>query len=496
MENLQNKYTQFLSKNEFIKKLNLLFCSKYYPLIIGLLMIICNIFALEGFVYTILFILTITNLLISKETRGTIPSILFFQLGMSYKNGLSFKKDPSIPNIYSHQWFVIYLIVLGSLVVLSAIFNLVIFKQYKNGFSKSLPLLPGAISLAFAYLLSGVFSKGYSLNNFLFSISNVGMNLAIFLYFSNTSYQTLNKKQIMEHLSYIMVATSLIVIFELVYIYISNGIIGSDGSIQKYKIQTGWGLQNSMAALLLYTYPFVFYLTLKEENKRKIPFIVLLILIPISIFFTLARTSIIFIFIQVFVFIIYLIYKSKLKKSNLILLLLISIDVVSLLYLAFEQKMFYMFKSMFAMGLSSDSRLDLYKTGFEHLFNNPIFGFGWFGLHDPGYYAPSATFFAPNLKYHNIVVQILASTGLFGMVGFIILLSNITSVTFNKIDKEKSIIFFTIIVILASSLIDNFFFDYIFERYIWVILGCLSIISLNNSYLNNDLKNDNALVNA
>ncbi|MBE6634565.1 MAG: hypothetical protein E7620_09560, partial [Ruminococcaceae bacterium] len=106
-------------------------------------------------------------------------------------------------------------------------------------------------------------------------------------------------------------------------------------------------------------------------------------------------------------------------------------------------------------GFQNDGRHALFRNALEDFKSAPIFGVGF----ADGAYLPEAA--KNNLfsnMYHNIVLQVLASVGLVGALGFFIHLRNVGELAVRRFTAEKLLLLFLPIMILAMSMVDNFFF--------------------------------------
>ena len=155
--------------------------------------------------------------------------------------------------------------------------------------------------------------------------------------------------------------------------------------------------------------------------------------------------------------------------------LLTCISFVSVIFLSFKDKIIELLSKLLETGFSLNGRGELYKQAWEAFLRHPLFGDGWFFITNQG--DVSANSFAPQFKVHNILLQLLGSTGIFGLlcfIGFIFLLSY---VTFKHTNIEKKVFASSILVLILTSIVDNFFFDYGFERFLAIFLVGLALSS-------------------
>lgn len=481
MNNFIDRYQNFINTNSIAKKINT-FCNSYlFMFIIGFLVVISNVFAIELFCFPIISLLGVVTLLFSKDGKPLISIILLFLMSVSYKNGLSYNPNFDIPNIFDKTWVIVYSAILIGIVPLTAIFNFVVFRQYKLAFKKSLMFLPGLIALGVAYILGGIGPK-YTHNNLLFSLSNILMIIGLVLYFSDLAF--LNKKEdTMKYISMFMVVTLLVISFQVIGIYFINDVI-VNGTIDKVQIVTGWGIHNNFAGYICLSLPFIFYLMVKEE-KSWIYFL-LIIFAGLTTILTMSRNGLLIFAIEIIIGLIAYTKIKKIKRKTILISALSLLGVFVLGFAIFHTQIIELFNHFIKLGFSLNGRDELYKIAWDSFLANPIFGSGWFVFETttPDYYI-SPNPFSPSFKAHNIILQILSATGIVGLIGFIYYNYDLHIKVFKKNSFEKTILYFAILILMISSIFDNFFFDYGFERYLGLFYIGLSIYHYDSKELIN-----------
>ena len=481
MNNFIDRYQNFINTNSIAKKINT-FCNSYlFMFIIGFLVVISNVFAIELFCFPIISLLGVVTLLFSKDGKPLISIILLFLMSLSYKNGLSYNPNFDIPNIFDKTWVIVYSAILIGIVPLTAIFNFIVFRQYKLAFKKSLMFLPGLIALGVAYVLGGIGPK-YTPNNLLFSLSNILMIIGLVLYFSDLAF--LNKKEdTMKYISMFMVVTLLVISFQVIGIYLINDVI-VNGTIDKGQIVTGWGIHNNFAGYICLSLPFIFYLMVKEE-KSWIYFL-LIIFAGLTTILTMSRNGLLIFAIEIIIGLIAYIKIKKIKRKTILISALSLLGVFVLGFTIFHTQIIELFNHFIELGFSLNGRDELYKIAWDSFLANPIFGSGWFVFETttPDYYI-SPNPFSPSFKAHNIILQILSATGIVGLIGFIYYNYDLHIKVFKKNSFEKTILYFAILILMISSIFDNFFFDYGFERYLGLFYIGLSIYHYESKELIN-----------
>lgn len=477
MSTIKQKYQCFMQNNKITKNIDLVLSSYYFPFFLGLMLLISNLFSLEIACFSIIFILGISIFLFCKNPKGIIGIILMYQMAMSYKNGPSNVLNPSVPTIYDNKGLMIYFGIGIGLVFLAAIFNFIIYDQYKKIFKKSLLLLPPLIILSIGYVMGGVGSNYLSTNNLIYALSNIGMILGIYIYFSDIGFD--EKDDSFKYISYIMLVTSIVIGLELVYVYFTNNVI-VNGAIDKDALRTGWGIQNTFSCFLALSTPFIVSLIVKE--KCKYPYVIALIFNILSIIATLSRNGFMLIVFEIIVILIYLIVKKKISKKVLIITSSITLVIVGLCLILFFDEIYALVKPVIDLGFNLNGRNELYEEGINNFLESPIFGTGWLKT---AYIEVSnkPISFAPNSKFHNIFIQLLSSCGIFGLLAWLFFVLYIGYICFKYKSKENMILFFVFFTLIFANLFDKFFFDYNFEKYMAIFFSLISIYSMKSRSL-------------
>lgn len=451
--------------------------SPLYIFIVGLITVISATFALEVVCFTLLALLGVTSLIVSEDTKPTIPIMLTALFAMSYKNGISYNPNRDLPTIYDNKIILGYFVFLIVLILGGFIYNFIKYKQYKKLFNRSLIFLPGLILLSLGYLLGGIIDFA-SLNNFLYPFTNVILIVIPFIYYADTAFIDNSKISPIKYLSLIMVMTTLVIGLEMVHIYLTNDVI-QGFEIIKGNIKNGWGLQNNFAGYFVLSVPFTVYLIISETKPLR--YYLFLLLTCILVFFTMARTSYITLLLELIIAFFVICHVKKVKIKYILIFLLSLVLTLVVLALIFHDEFLKLFNSLIEIGLSLNGREKLFQIAWDSFMNHPIFGEGWFNADHIWSDSPYNMDFIPDWKIHNVVLQLLGSTGIFGFICFLIFIYNLFIVNKHHFSVYKLVPTLGIMVLLFTSLGDNFFFDYTFERYMAIFLVVIGYYYFNGS---------------
>lgn len=233
-------------------------------------------------------------------------------------------------------------------------------------------------------------------------------------------------------------------------------------------INLGWGIDNNVATLLLISAPMTLYLS----TKMKFPplYFILGIIQYLIIVLTFSRGGILFALITAPAVIICTIIKSPKKAfpiATLILLVVIGIIVFGVFFDSIKT----MLSNIFADGLSSSSRIDLYKEALSCFAKHPFFGVG--GGYEGAYmYDVNHVEGLPFYWFHSTLFQIVGGYGLLGIFAFGYMYYKKGKIIFADIKKDNFFLF-TFLAFLGFelySLIDTGTFVPIPMQMIIVIL--------------------------
>lgn len=295
---------------------------------------------------------------------------------------------------YSQIYILIPLVLL---VVICAIFHFVkIHKPNGKRFSKSSLFLGYAI-----VVLAGVFGGlGYPGQTLMKSLMAVGVGLALFglycLLYKCTTNES--KKTVLKSI----VLLCIVIIAQMITYFFRTENLAS--ALTYKAMSLGWAITNSVAVIFAMGIPLCFYLA--REYKFQFGFMLLATIFYAFIFITHARSMMLV--GSVIYFICLILSFVRLNKWQAAAHLVLVIGVGLFLCINYFDKVFEQFINM---GLDDNGRMELYTYYWAQFKENVWFGMGFF----------NDTVFQEDgmVRVHNTVLQILASTGIVGVVSFI-----------------------------------------------------------------------------
>ena len=203
---------------------------------------------------------------------------------------------------------------------------------------------------------------------------------------------------------------------------------------------------NVVAGFLALVYPLIF-IFIKEQKNTKV-FIAIMFFVLFAIFITGCKISIILSLISTIIFLFEYIKKIYIK-------ILCSFFVIGL---------FIYIYIMFFMNPGFNGvmeKLILWKTAYLIFKENVFFGCG-LGNYSTLFNSFRPEFILNTIFAHNIIMQLLAEVGLFGLISFIILILAFYIEIIKKVLEGKDIYFYIYVTMSITSFIIINLFDYSF----------------------------------
>lgn len=298
-------------------------------------------------------------------------------------------------------YFIVYMCIFVP--VLSVFFAFFVFKtmivpKKKLNFGR----LKWGMLTAFAVtVISGLGNPEY---NPVWILAIVGVSLGMyFLYF-----MTLNTAEgdCREHFAKIIVYACFVILAEMIVYYATCPDFVE--ACNKKLLHLGWGMTNSIAVIFNMAIPMCFYLC--NRTGKTVRYLIFAALFVVGMAFTFSRGNLLFAAVVLIPLYIYTLVKCR-DKRRFVCTSIVFLGVAVVVLCARGEHFAVLFRTMIENGFSSDSRLDLYSEAFKLFRKYPILGAGFF-KDDGGRY------FGPFWAIHSTPVQIIASAGIVGVLGY------------------------------------------------------------------------------
>ena len=462
--------TSFLTKLKNTKTVQTLNRFSRSPLFIGILALgslLAYALALEIVYYTLVVICGLFVFLLGDDFLPIIPMFLFCYIAPASSNNPG-KHADSIFYISNGAW---YMFILIALVIPAVIFRLATDKEIGRSkliFTKR-KLWLGLVVLGVSYLLSGIGVEHYGevwSNNLLFAFLQFVCVIGLYFLFSATIKW--NKSHI-DYFAWVMLFFGLTVSAEVIYRYLFTNLYSDDGVFLRGLIYTGWGNYNNVGAMIATAIPFGFYFACKE--KRSYIYLGLSAIMLAGLVLSCSRGSTLVgavIFACCFVVSLFL---CKHKKEYCISSICYSVLAV-ILAICLRDQIVGLFNSIPDIvntdngGFNDAGRLDIYKKGLGIFLDNPIFGQSFYqspNVDPKDYWWQYAELsewksFMP-ARWHNTIVQMLASCGAVGMLAYSFHRLQTIKLFYKKLTLLNVFIGLSLVCFLTMSLLDCHFFN-------------------------------------
>lgn len=445
-----------------IQSINKFMMSPWGIAVIGALALIAFIFSLELVVYTIFIIYAAYVGIFGDDFAPLMPLFLFAYICPSMQNNPG-KSDKGL--FYGASG--VYIGVIAVIAVTIVFVRLFTDKNMgaRKLFTTKRAFLISMLALGTSYMLSGIGSEKYLeyvKGNLLFAfIQFMSLFLLYFVFSATINFEKFN----IDYFAWFAVIMGIVVSLEVVWIYIAEDVI-VDGSIIRGRIYSGWGCYNNIGALISMSIPFAFYFACRK--KHNFIYLILGCLLLGGVILSCSRGSIVG---GVFAFMVsfgYTFFKANNKREFRMTTLgiaTIAVIAVALYYkeiiALFNEVPDIAEGSEGSINFNDSGRFNLYKAGLKVFLDNPIFGQTFYpaagSMPEFSDVEAFSSFFPP--RWHNTVVQMLASCGAVGMLAYSFHRIDTIIYYFKHRTVSNTFIAISILTLLGMSLLDCHFFN-------------------------------------
>lgn len=441
---------QTQSSRSVINKINDFLATPHYVALLAVLTAASNLFALELPYYTLIAALCLYVCIFGRDLLPLAPYFAFCYMSPSIGNNPGQNQD----SIFSAPGTRVYILCLGAILALSVLYRII---RCRKQFFRKNALFSGMVVLGCAYLVGGLGSAAFPnmlAKNTLFALMQCGaVILPYWLLCGGVDWKTARR----DYLAWIGFSAGGILLFEILGIYLQNNVI-IDGTIYRDYIYTGWGIHNNLGGMLAMMIPFAFFLATKY-HKGWIGTVVGSAFY-IGVLLTCSRSSILVGSIIYLVCITLMLHYARNRRHNTIALITV-IGTIILALVLFHKQLLVLFSDLLDMGMDPSSRDTIYMEGLESFMQAPLFGNSFYS---PGFVPwdwstvdSFSGFFPP--RWHNTLVQLLASCGIFGIGAYLHHRIETVRLFFRHACKETVFISCSLGVLLLCSLFDCHFFN-------------------------------------
>lgn len=437
--------------SSFADKVDYFMTSPGYIMLIMALTAISNLFGAELVVYSVFVLILVYLCLLGKDLLPVMPLVICCYLAPSVRNNPG--RNPA--SVFSLNHGGIYMIVLAVITAAALLYRMI--RDRKTIFGKKRILLGGMLILSAAYLLGGIGSKhyiGHALQSIFFALLNSAAITLPYLLFCGTVRWDRARK---DYLAWIGFGVGCLLLLEISWIYLTGNVI-RNGIIERSTIFTGWGMYNNIGATLAMMIPFPFYIATKYRKGWIGAIAGSLFLVGVML--TCSRASILCGGGIYFICVVLMLYFANNRRANTFTVA-IFLGGIFALVMFFGKPLLNLFSSLLDQGLDPSNRDTIYMDGFKLFAKYPLFGGSFFSTeYAPWGWSTNKAFtsiFPP--RWHNTLVQLLASCGIAGFAAYSLHRWQTLKLFLGSRDPGKIFIACSIIVLLTTSLFDCHFFN-------------------------------------
>ena len=441
-----------LGNNKFIRSLQGFFRSVWYQALVVALMVCANVFSLELPVFYLYLLFGLTALLFAEDTLPLVPLFCCAYMTISPENnpathyGESAFYDPAF-----RTQFIVILAVAAAAVAVRTV-HLLCFSSAR-GERRGFPKLSfGFLALGIAYVLGGLFSPFYAGRTAFFGLVEIASLCALYFFFFYTVDFRRTEK---EYLLSLFLLIGFGVILEMVRVYFLPGVIGPDG-VDRGDLTTGWGMYNNIGCIIAMCIPASFYFaSVKAKGWR---FTLLGCVTLGGVVLTQSRTAILFgglVFAACLVLV--SVRSGGMERLGHLLVAGALILIAMALVVVFFPKVMELFASM--IRFDTNGRDEIWRVGLKQFSDHPLFGVGFYECEAYRWgELPGDAFLPP--RYHNTVLQLLASCGLVGLGCYIYHRVQTVRLLLARRSRENIFLALIIGVMLLLSFLDCHLFNF------------------------------------
>ena len=326
-------------------------------------------------------------------------------------------------NDFSTPQGIAQLVIICVLAVVCLVSRVVFEVVVKRRNNKKYPILTtGYLVLGLSYVLSGIFSHYDYFRSVIFALVQIASLCATYYFF----FYTIDwSKRKLSDGAMIFTIIGLGMVLEVVGMYLKPDVIQMilDGTFTRNALKSGWGIYNNVGGVMALLMPAPFYFAVTKKHGWRYVLVGTLLMLGVALSQSrgaIVAGGVVYIVCTVFTFV----YSQKQSYTPLI----VTFSIIYAVAIAFTALLYSnkidneILESLVDAGLDDSGRLEIYLTGLKQFLEAPFFGNGFYcgeGLvfqYGQGT-IPTEGYFIPP-RYHNTVVQLLASCGIVGLVAY------------------------------------------------------------------------------
>lgn len=443
-------------KNFFpVKLLRAFFSSALYFVLIGLLMTLGELFAIELAVFWCDFILGALVLFLADDALATVPIACCGYMAIAAKNNNIHGAGEGRPTIFrdpSFQFQLFFILLLAVVLHIARLIMLLIEDPRRAGAPK---LSLGFLLLGGAYMLSGGFSAHYTGRTAFFGFVQIA-SLAFFYFYYH--YAVNWERTPKWYAPALFTCIGMFIAVQIAGMYTNEGVFTASGTVNRGGLYTGWGTYNNVGCIMAMCIPAPCYFAATRKHGWIFTMIATFFLLATML--TQSRGSMIFGAVTYAACSVWALIGSRgAERRNNIILYLAVLAAVAIVFVVFREKLDALFASIIKAGMDDSSRFDIWRNCWDAFRKNPVFGVGWYDTPGFGFeYNANHAAFMPG-RAHNTYFQLLATGGTVLVLAYLFHRIQTLWLLLRRPSHLKFFALFVVVALVLTSVVDCHFFN-------------------------------------
>lgn len=431
------------------------FSSPLHFVLIGFLMALGELFAVELAVFWCDLLLGALALFFADDTRAVVPIACCCYMTVAAKNNPIMASEEGRGTIFRDPAFqiqLIFILVVSVILLFARLATLLIKDPRRVGPPR---LFAGFAMLGAAYMLGGAASSHYSGRTVLFGFVQI-LSLAFFyLYFHFTIDWKTTPKWFIPAL---FLTIGMFVSVEVFGMYRNPGVFAADGTVVRGALYTGWGTYNNVGCIMAMCIPAPCYFA--ATRKHGWVYLLLSTYLLFATILTQSRGGMIFGVVCYALCALWVLAASRGKERAYNFALYMAVLAAFFLaFLIFREELNVLFASIVKAGLNDSNRFEIWKNCWAAFKKHPLFGVGFY--HTPGFgfeYNADHGAFIP-ARAHNTYIQLMATGGIVLVCAYLFHRVQTLALLLKAPSTEKLFALFVVAALILTSIVDCHFFN-------------------------------------
>ena len=378
------KWRERLDAAPAVRALRAFFASRWYLFLIVTLAAVSYVTGGERIVWSLYVFFAALAMLVCPDLLPVVPPTLTAVFCLSVRHA------PMRPT-YSGYLFtgrgLVVIVILGAIVTLAFIAHCILFGVRLRENTEKPALTPFLLPLTAVLLLNGLGQGGYSPKNLVFGAITAFCWCGLYFVYA---LQLPHGGKTKEYIFDCCFAVAWLLLFELGYVYMTNGVIVNGAVDDVNKLVMGWGIHNGIGMMLALLIPLMLRMAAK---RRAAPlFFLTAVALLVGVVLTTSRGSLLVGAAAFLTGSVILCFTGENRRVNRLLFAL-TLALAAVALLGFHEQIFAFLPRYRTAKFNDHGRFILWREGWHLFLGAPIFGAGfaaisfqsWAGKLFPGY---------------------------------------------------------------------------------------------------------------